>query len=125
MLFKNKLITICVLFTIITLLSSVLGLFQGHETADHIHILSRFVIVVLAIGSLLIFDWLRHFPFALTHLIHYVVTMLIIFLMMFGMGFFVFLHPNAYRDIFLNYTAIYIGVVAVEFAYYAWGKRSK
>ncbi len=28
------------------------------------------------------------------------------------------LHPDAYRDLFLNYTVIYLGVTAVELLYF-------
>jgi len=114
MLIKNKLIIVCVLFTVLTVTSSVFGLFTGARTVDHFHILMRFTITLLALGSLYLFDWLKNLRFYQVHIIHYVLTMSAVFLLVFLSGFFVSLHPDAYRDIFLNYTIVYLGVTLFE-----------
>ena len=120
---QNKLVVICVIFTILTVTSSLLGLIQGNEATANFHILQRFAIVVLAIGSLYIFEWLEGIGLYKAHIVHYLATMVVVFLLVGISGFFVELHPNAYRDIFLNYTAVYIGVVAVEIVYHRFKSK--
>lgn len=115
---KNKLTIILSTFAVLTVVSSLLNLLIGVAETSNFHILLRFLIVALAIGSLYIFDWLQHSPRSLVHLIHYVMTLTVVFLMTWLSGFYVQLHPDAYRDIFLNYTVVYILVTAVLVIYY-------
>ena len=124
---KNKLSVICILFTGITLAASTLGLLMDGfgSTSDDLHIWSRFAIVFIAIGSLYIFDWFQSWSLPVVHAIHYAVTMAIIFVAVWLMGSFVELHPNAFRDIFLNYTVIYLILVAFEFGYFRWRGRKQ
>ena len=119
---KNKLSVICILFTVITLAASTLGLVTDGlgSTSDDLHIWSRFAIVFIAIGSLYIFDWFQSWSLRVVHAIHYAITMAIILVAVWLMGFFVDLHPDAFRDIFLNYTVIYLILVAFEFGYFRW-----
>ena len=116
---KNKLAVTCILFASITLLSSVLNLtFAGAgAVTDDVHILARFLIVVIAIGSLYIFDWFQSWPLRIVHLAHYLVTMALVLVLVWLGGFVVELHPDAYRDIFLNYTGIYLILAVIEFVY--------
>ena len=120
---RNKLLVICVLFTILTLAASTLDLVQGQAHSGNTHILVRFMIVALAIGSLYIFDWLNRSPYYLAHLTHYGVTMATVFLLLWAWGLRAELHPDAYRDIFLNYTIIYAGVTLAELFYFRLRKR--
>ena len=121
---KNKLAVICVIFTIITLFSSVLNLAQGRTGTDHFHILIRFLIVALAIGSLYIFDWFKGLSFKLVHLIHYIATLIAVFFLVWFTGLFADLHPDVYRDIFFNYTGVYVIIILVEIIYFKVKKKA-
>lgn len=44
----------------------------------------------------------------MVHRIHYIITMTAVFSLVWVSGLFIELHPNAYRDIFLNYTVVWI-----------------
>lgn len=124
---KNKLSVICILFTGITLAASTLGLTTEGlgSTSDNLHIWSRFAIVVIAIGSLYLFDWLQSWPLRVVHAVHYIVTMAIILIVVWLAGFAIDLHPDAYRDIVLNYTGVYLILVAVEYGYFRWRGRKR
>lgn len=110
---KNVLILICIAYTILTVVSSSLGLLQGQSTDTHLHIIMRFVVTSLGILSILIFNLFPSWPLAAIYGLHYAVTMGAIFLLIRTSGYFIDLHPNAFRDIFLNFTAVYIPVSLV------------
>ena len=127
LLVKNKLGVICIIFTAVTLGASALGFVMDglNSTSDDLHIWARFAIVFIAIGSLYIFDLLQSWPLRVVHAIHYVVTMTIILVALWVMGFFVELHPDAFVDIIVNYTGIYILLVLLEFGYFRWRGRKR
>ncbi|OEF95673.1 DUF6608 family protein [Desulfuribacillus alkaliarsenatis] len=125
MLIKNKFSVICIIFTVLTITSSAWNLLNGVTEAGHFHILLRFTIAALAIGSLYIFEWFKKLPFYATHIIHYIATMSAVFLLVWISGFIVELHPDAYRDIFFNYTGIYIIITIVEVVYFQIKRRKE
>ena len=111
-------------FTLLTVTSSIIGLIQGIESTGNLHIVMRFAITFLAFGSLYIFEvFMPRFKFYQVHIMHYVLTMAAALLLVAFSGLFVELHPNAYRDIFLNFTAIYIIIVMSEFVFHAFWSR--
>ncbi len=124
---KNKLSVICILFTGVTLAATALGLLTDGlgSTSDDLHILARFTIVFIAIGSLYVFDWFQSWPLRVVHAIHYVLTMAIILLATWALGFVIELHPDALRDIFFNYTGVYLILVALEYGYFRWQGRKR
>ena len=124
MIVRNKLFLICVLFTILTLSASTLNLVQGQAHSDNIHILIRVFIITLAIVSLYMFEWMNSSPSYAAHLVHYGVTMAAVFLLVWVWGLFEELHPDAYRDIFINYTIIYVVVTLAILVYFRLRKRS-
>jgi len=105
---KSALILICIVYTLLTITSSGYALLVGETTDTHFHLLSRFVVTTIGIGSILMFNLFSRFSLWLSFVLHYTVIMGIILIMMWVSGFFVELHPDAYRDIFLNFTPIYL-----------------
>ncbi|MDE7414770.1 MAG: hypothetical protein K2N44_00345, partial [Lachnospiraceae bacterium] len=91
-----------------TLFSCVINLILGYETDTYLHIIDRAVLTLL--GSIIIIMVLelklksRIFNFLLPYVIFIALAMLYVFIT----GFFEELHPNAYRDVFLNDTIAYI-----------------
>ncbi len=119
---KNVLILICVVYTILTVTSSGIGLLQGQTTDTHVHLLMRFAVTFLGIGSILIFNLFPNWPLIAIYSFHYAVTIGLIFLLIWLSGFFIELHPDAFRDIFLNFTVIYILIAAVLMTIGRYGK---
>ncbi len=111
--YKKALLLICVVFTMLTVTSSGYGLLTGQETDTHIHILMRFLITSVGIGSILIFNLFPRWPLAAINVFHYMVAMVVVFVIVWISGFFIELHPDAYRDIFFNFTAVYILLSAI------------
>ncbi len=111
---KRALILICVVYTILTITSSGYALMMGEATDTHFHLLARFAVTAIGIGSILIFNLFSRWPLPGIFTFHYGVTMGFILLLVWISGFFIKLHPDAYRDIFLNFTAIYI-LIALGF----------
>ncbi len=111
---KNALILICVVYTLLTVISSIYGLAVGRTTDTHVHLLLRFLITVIGIGSILIFNLFPRWNLAGIFALHYGIVMGLILIVVWTSGFFIELHPDAYRDIFLNFTPIYL-LVAVGF----------
>lgn len=105
---KSALIIICVVYTLLTVTSSIYGLALGRTTDTYIHLLLRFLITSIGIGSILIFNLFPRWNLAGIFALHYGLTMGFILLVVWASGFFIELHPDAYRDIFLNFTPIYI-----------------
>ncbi len=109
---KSALILICVVYTLLTLTSSIYSLAVGRATDTHIHLLLRFLITAIGIGSILIFNLLPKWHPAGIFALHYGVTIGLILLAVILSGYFIELHPNAYRDILLNFTPVYILIAA-------------
>ena len=105
---KSALILICVVYTLLTITSSGYALLVGRTTDTHFHLLARFVVTAIGIGSILLFNLFPRWPLWAMFFLHYAVTMGAIFLLVWVSGLFIELHPDAYRDIFLNFTSIYL-----------------
>ncbi|WP_407080285.1 DUF6608 family protein [Candidatus Contubernalis alkalaceticus] len=62
--------------------------------------------------------------FKLVHLIHYIATLIAVFFLVWFTGLFADLHPDAYQDIFFNYTGVYVIIILVEIIYFKVTKRT-
>ncbi len=109
---KSALMLICVVYTLLTITSSGYALLVGRTTETHFHLLARFAVTAIGIGSILIFNLFPRWPLWSMFALHYSATMGIVFLLVWVSGFFIALHPDAYRDIFLNFTPIYLLIAA-------------
>ena len=112
---KNIVIAICVLFSLLTITSAGFSFLRGNYSDTGLHLLLRFLVTTISLGSLLIFKIFPEWSRARVHSIHYAATMGSIFLLVWLSGLFISLHPDAYRDIFLNYTVIYILITLIYF----------
>ncbi|MEJ6951336.1 DUF6608 family protein [Natronospora cellulosivora (SeqCode)] len=110
---KKALILICIVYTVLTITSSTWALLAGRTTDTHFHLIMRFLLTSIGIGSILLFNFFPKWPPTAIFAFHYAVTMGLVFILVGFSGFFVNLHPNAYRDIFLNFTLIYLLISSV------------
>ena len=115
LLLKNIVVLFCIIFTIATVTSCIINVLMGNTSDTYIHILDRAALTL--IGSIIIgvavdIDFKSTI---LNCLVPYLIFILLAFLYVFISGFFVELHPNAYRDIFINdsiaYIIVYVGIL--------------
>ncbi len=118
---KNVLILICVVYTLLTITSSAYALLVGITTDTHFHLLMRFAVTTIGIGSILIFNLFPSWPLWAMFALHYIPTMGAILGLVGVSSFFIELHPNAYRDIFFNFTVVYLVIAAI----FLFGKKLK
>ncbi|MDR1068479.1 MAG: hypothetical protein LBL36_04450 [Clostridiales Family XIII bacterium] len=101
------------IFSVVTIISSVIQLINGTESDSNFHIILRAMITLIGVTAFWM-SWKASFRVeALNVIVPYVVTIAMVFATVFFSGFFVELHPNAYRDIFLNYTVVFAIVTVI------------
>ena len=118
LIYGNKAIVICVVFTIATMIDLLACVVQGVMEISYWHLGTRFILCVVSILSLYIFKFFNKLP---------LYAMLIIY---FGMGLVIMLgsvwitslysevHPNAYRDaartVIIIYPIIIAGCIIID-----------
>jgi hypothetical protein len=103
----------CVIFSAATIVSSLIQLMGGTENDSNYHIILRGLITLIGVTAFWM-SWRANFKFKVLNVaVPYCVSLAIVFCTVFFSGFFVELHPNAYRDVFLNYTAVFAIVTAI------------
>ena len=125
---RSAAVLVCVLYTLLTITSSSLALLRGIETDTHLHLLARFAITLVGVGFIgvygLLYRRFRRAPAITAAMVTYVVAMATVLAVTWVFGRFEPLHPNAYRDITLNFTTIYLGVAGVVLAIAGWRRRA-
>ncbi|MBT2581640.1 DUF6608 family protein [Planococcus sp. ISL-109] len=111
---NNKFVTVCILFTVITLLDTIpilLGFWPAKlGQGPYIHLLGRFILLSLLVGGLFIFDTLRKKIKSklLIYMITFLVTWGILLAYVWSNSLFTELHPDAFRDASISYAFMYI-----------------
>jgi len=125
---NNKLITICILFTIFTLLdtiSIILGFWPAKVGIDpYVHLLGRFILHSILVGGLFIFDILRKRMKSklLIYTMTFILTWGLLLVYLCINSLFTQLHPNAYKDMTRSYGAMYLILGVVVFIS-NWSRR--
>jgi hypothetical protein len=118
---SNKLITVCILFTVFTLLDTIpilLGLWPAKiGIGPYVHLLSRFVLHSILISGLFIFDILRKTIKSklIIYAITFVITWALLLIYLWINGIFIELHPDAFKDLSRSYAFMYGLLGAVIF----------
>ena len=114
---KNILLLYCGLYTLATIINSVIYLARGitEDPSGNWHELDRAVIVLVVVVAYALIRFLRIKFFFLKVIIVYVPTMLLTFLYVYLRGLTVELAKSAYRDIFINYTAGFVLITIIVF----------
>lgn len=107
---KSIVVIFCIIFTFATLISCILNLALGYETDTYIHIIDRAVLTLLGSLIVILVHGLRLKNDLLNFFLPYGIFIILAMLFVFISGYFEELHPNAYRDVFLNDTIAYIVV---------------
>lgn len=106
-----------ILFTMLTLISSILNLVLGHTTDTHAHILMRGGFVTIGVTTVVLYLYFPLKTRILRYILPYVFSTGLVFLLIFLIGFATELHPDAYRDGFFNYTFVAIPIMITLFIY--------
>lgn len=112
---KNAVFLYCGIYTVITILNSVLFLMEGvrDDPSGNWHEITRAVIVLLGVIA---YEMAVHLPvrnvFARI-LLTYIPTILLVFVLVWASGFLDPLAESAYRDAAINYTGFYILIAIV------------
>lgn len=124
-LLKNVGILFCSIFSVVTVTSCIINLLLGNANETYIHILDRAILTL--IGSIIvgIAITINYKSSILNCFIPYLIFIVLAFLYVFVSGFFVELHHNAYRDIFINDTIAYIIVYGGVLIYKNSAKRKE
>ncbi|MDF2700008.1 MAG: hypothetical protein K0Q49_1564 [Haloplasmataceae bacterium] len=131
---SHKFITICTIFTFITVLESLLIVFEvipGKEgLGPYIHMVGRFVLNSIVVCSLYIFELLRKYfkSKLLVFLITYIITLgfLLVYIWFNNLLFKEEMHPDAYIYGSISYTSMYLLVGLVYFvSKYFWKNKSE
>ena len=119
LIYGNRWVLICILFTTATLFDLVLSVMAGVYEDTYLHLANRFILCVLAAFSLLVFRHFPKLPLIAVFGIHFWITMAIQITHTWFMGLFVELHPDAYfyavRTILIIYPAVVLGSLAIDF----------
>ena len=114
---RQTLVGIGVVYASLTVFSSTLALMTGSTTETHVHLLLRFGVTTIGVGAFYAYGVLRSrlagLPSAVTALIAYGLGLAATMAAVWLYGRVDVLHPDAYRDIFLNFTAVAIVLGAV------------
>jgi hypothetical protein len=110
----NLFILFAVIFTLITLISSIYQLFNGQATDTNAHILIRGLFTLVGVGFYGVFSFINIKNTYVKVISQYIVSIIFIFLIVWGIGFFGELSKTAYRDAFLNWSVIFLSVVLVK-----------
>ncbi len=113
---KEGIFLYCVIYTITTIVNSVAYLTQGvrNDPSGNWHELERAIIVFIGIAA---YELAMHLPVRnviLRSIIVYVPTMLLAFFAVWTTQFIEPLAQSAYRDIFINYTGLFVIVAVIE-----------
>lgn len=105
----------CGIFTVITLVSSIWQLSRGCESDTNAHILIRGIFTFVGVGFFGLFRYINISNRYLKIFVQYLVSILFIFIIVWGIGFFGELSKYAYRDAFLNWSGVFLSVIIIDF----------
>ena len=113
---KDSCLLYCAIYTITTILNSILYLCQGlrDDPSGNWHELDRALIIFIGILALQLYRKLEFKNKYLNIICAYIPTMLLTFLYVFLMWLRETLAKSAYKDIFINYTLLFILVVGID-----------
>lgn len=125
--YGNKVVTICIVFTIATLLDMILCLLNGISDISYWHLANRFLLCVLIVLSLSVYKHFERIPLYAVMLIHFAISLGIMLAWVWITGLYSELHPDAYRDavrtICIMYGVIISGGIIYDGIRTAWANR--
>lgn len=115
--FREMLIYICVSYTIISLIDAILCVSHGIYQLSATNTFNQFLFSALAIVILYSHNLFEKLSPLTMVIIQYVLAMGSAFLIIYIQSFFIELHPDGYRDIFISFTIFYIIGASIYYIY--------
>lgn len=114
----KKILKLFILFTaifaLITLISSTYQLLSGQTTDTNAHILIRGLFTFVGVGVYGMFSYINIKNIYIKIILQYTISIIFIFIIVWGIGFFGELSEMAYRDAFYNWSFIFLSVVFLK-----------
>lgn len=110
----NIFILFTVIFTLVTLSSSIYQLFDGQANDTNAHILIRALFTFVGVGFYSLFSYISIKNVYVKLIVQYTVSIIFIFIIVWGIGFFGELSKTAYRDAFFNWSLVFLAVVIIK-----------
>lgn len=118
LIYGNKALVICVLFTLATMLDMILCSVQGIQEISYWHIGMRFVLTVMITLSFYLFKFFEKLPVYAILIMHCGIAVLTILTSVWITSWYTGIHPNAYRDaartVFIIYPIIILGSIIID-----------
>ena len=118
LIYGNRVVLICILFTVATMLDLILSIMAGVYVDTYAYLANRFILCVLASFGLLVFRYFPKLPLISVFCIHFFVTLTTQLIDVWVTGFFMQLHPDAYFyaicTIFIIYPIVMIGSLVID-----------
>ena len=112
---KESVFLYCVIYTVVTMINSIAYLAEGifEDPSGNWHEITRAIIVMIGVVA---FELTRHLQIKnlfLRSIVVYIPTMMLAFFAVWASQFIDPLADSAYRDIFINYTGLFVMVAAI------------
>jgi hypothetical protein len=118
LIYGNRAVLVCILFTIATMLDLVLCVLQGFADITYKHLLDRFILCTLASLTLLVFRRFEKLSMLAILIIHFFICIIMMLLYAWSGTLYMELHPDAYRDavrtVFIVYPFIIGGGLIID-----------
>lgn len=121
--FKRGFVLFSVIFAVTTILSSALQLASGQPADTNFHILNRAAIVLIVVITIGLFNNIQLKNPFLAYFVPYVLSLAVVFVYVWLTGFVEPIHPNGFRDVFLNFTAVAVCIMLVIFIRNKWQQK--
>ena len=117
---KGPFVFWCIVYALTTLASSTIQLLNDIPNDTNFHIINRAVIVLIGAFIFVCLDRVVIKNQIITTIIVYIISMLLVYSYIWLTSIIEPLHPNAFRDITLNFTPLYI-IIAI----FVWFKKDR
>lgn len=107
-------ILFAIIFTLVTLISSAYQLLSRQTTDTNAHILIRGLFTLVGVGIYGMFSYINIKNIYMKIIMQYTISIIFIFIIVWGIGFFGELSKTAYRDAFYNWSFIFLSVVFLK-----------
>lgn len=107
-------ILFAIIFTLVTLISSTYQLLGRQTTDTNAHILIRGLFTLVGVGIYGMFSYINIKNIYIKIIMQYTISIIFIFIIVWGIGFFGELSKTAYRDAFYNWSFIFLSVVFLK-----------
>ncbi len=118
LIYGGRAATVCVLFTIATLIDLALCVSGGILEISYWHLGARLILCIAASLSFIVFRYFEKLSLVVVFLVHFVISITIMLLFVWITSLYSEIHPNAYRDavrsVLYIYPVIIIGGLAID-----------